>query len=150
MVHANRSILPMASIDPRRWWALAVLAAAQFMIVLDATIVNVGLAAIQRALAFSPDDLTWVVNAYVLAFGSLLLLGGRIGDRLGRRADRRPTRPADGLHDRSGSVRDRVARLRSGRVGSGPDRRARRPGAGRGADRTDGPCPDPRHVPGHS
>lgn len=85
MVHANRSMLPLASIDPRRWWALAVLAAAQFMIVLDATIVNVGLAAIQRDLTFSPEDLTWVVNAYVLAFGSLLLLGGRIGDRLGRR-----------------------------------------------------------------
>lgn len=74
-----------ATVDPRRWWALAVLAAAQFMIVLDATIVNVGIAAIQRDLTFSPENLTWVVNAYVLAFGSLLLLGGRLGDRLGRR-----------------------------------------------------------------
>ena len=72
--------------DPRRWWALAVLAAAQFMIILDATIVNVSLAAIQRDLAFSPANLTWVINAYVLVFGSLLLLGGRLGDRLGRRA----------------------------------------------------------------
>lgn len=77
---------PISTADARRWWALAVLAAAQFMIVLDATIVNVGIASIQRDLNFSPENLTWVVNAYVLAFGSLLLLGGRLGDRLGRRS----------------------------------------------------------------
>src|SRR3954466_7084670 len=71
--------------DSRRWWALAVLALAQFMVVLDVTIVNVALPAIQEALHFSADGLQWVVNAYTLAFGGLLLLGGRVSDLLGRR-----------------------------------------------------------------
>src|SRR6476659_4275713 len=70
---------------PRPGLALQVLAAAQLMVVLDATIVNVALPHIQRALGFSGSGLEWVVNAYALAFGGLLLLGGRAGDRLGRR-----------------------------------------------------------------
>ena len=65
--------------------ALVVLAAAQLMVVLDATIVNVALPHIQRALGFSGSGLEWVVNAYALTFGGLLLLGGRTGDLLGRR-----------------------------------------------------------------
>jgi EmrB/QacA subfamily drug resistance transporter len=65
--------------------ALAVIATAQLMVVLDATIVNVALPHIQRALGFSGTNLEWVVNAYALAFGGLLLLGGRSGDLLGRR-----------------------------------------------------------------
>jgi EmrB/QacA subfamily drug resistance transporter len=68
-----------------RWLALAVLAIAQFMVVLDVTIVNVALPAIQTALGFSAEGLQWVVNGYTLAFGSLLLLGGRMSDLLGRR-----------------------------------------------------------------
>ena len=68
-----------------RWLALAVLAVAQFMVVLDVTIVNVALPAIQADLGFSADGLQWVVNAYTLAFGGLLLLGGRASDLLGRR-----------------------------------------------------------------
>src|SRR3954466_9141215 len=71
--------------DSRRWWALAVLALAQFMVVLDVTIVNVALPAIQEALHFSADGLQWIVNAYTLTFGGLLLLGGRLSDLLGRR-----------------------------------------------------------------
>jgi EmrB/QacA subfamily drug resistance transporter len=71
--------------DPRRWRALAVLALAQFMVVLDVTIANVALPAIQRDLGFSAVDLQWVVGAYTLAFGGLLLLGGRMADLLGRR-----------------------------------------------------------------
>jgi EmrB/QacA subfamily drug resistance transporter len=71
--------------DSRRWLALVVLALAQFMVVLDVTIVNVALPAIQGALHFSADGLQWVVNAYTLAFGGLLLLGGRASDLLGRR-----------------------------------------------------------------
>jgi EmrB/QacA subfamily drug resistance transporter len=71
--------------DSRPWLALAVLALAQFMVVLDVTIVNVALPAIQDALHFSEDGLQWVVNAYTLAFGGLLLLGGRMSDLLGRR-----------------------------------------------------------------
>ncbi|MBK3647976.1 MFS transporter, partial [Streptomyces sp. MBT33] len=65
--------------------ALAVIAACQLMVVLDATIVNIALPHIQDALQFSTTDLTWVVSAYTLTFGGLLLLGGRAGDILGRR-----------------------------------------------------------------
>src|SRR6202046_483079 len=65
--------------------ALFVIATAQLMVVLDATIVNVALPHIQRALGFSGAGLEWVVNAYALSFGGLLLLGGRAGDILGRR-----------------------------------------------------------------
>jgi EmrB/QacA subfamily drug resistance transporter len=70
---------------PRPGLALLVLATAQLMVVLDATIINVALPHIQRALGFSGSGLEWVVNAYALAFGGLLLLGGRAGDLLGRR-----------------------------------------------------------------
>jgi EmrB/QacA subfamily drug resistance transporter len=65
--------------------ALVVIASAQLMVVLDATIVNVALPHVQRALGFSGNGLEWVVNAYAVTFGGLLLLGGRAGDRLGRR-----------------------------------------------------------------
>src|SRR5215213_2605139 len=65
--------------------ALALLATAQFVIVLDASIVNVALPSIGRDLDFSQDDLSWVVNAYTLVFGGFLLLGGRLADLLGRR-----------------------------------------------------------------
>jgi EmrB/QacA subfamily drug resistance transporter len=69
----------------RRWLALVLLAAAQFVVVLDASIVNVALPSIGNALQFSQDDLSWVVNAYTLTFGGFLLLGGRMADLLGRR-----------------------------------------------------------------
>jgi EmrB/QacA subfamily drug resistance transporter len=68
-----------------KWLALALLAAAQFVVVLDASIVNVALPSIGRDLEFSQDNLSWVVNAYTLFFGGFLLLGGRLADRLGRR-----------------------------------------------------------------
>src|SRR6476469_528408 len=69
----------------RRWIALGLLALAQFMVVLDLTIVNVALPNIQTHLHFSADGLQWIVNAYTLAFGGFLLLGGRAADLLGRR-----------------------------------------------------------------
>jgi EmrB/QacA subfamily drug resistance transporter len=69
----------------RRWLALAVLAVAQFMVFLDETVVNVALPSIKGDLGFSQSSLAWVVNAYILMFGGLLLLGGRIADLLGRR-----------------------------------------------------------------
>ena len=71
--------------DQRPWSLLILLCAAQFMVILDATIVNVALPSIRRALGFAPTDLQWVVTAYVLATGGLLLLGGRAADLLGRR-----------------------------------------------------------------
>ena len=70
---------------PRLGIALAVISAAQLMVVLDATIVNIALPTLQRDLGFSAANVSWVVNAYTLAFGGLLLLGGRAGDLLGRR-----------------------------------------------------------------
>src|SRR5216110_1197390 len=69
----------------RRWAILTVLAIAQLMVVLDATIVNIALPSAQKALHFSNDNRQWIVTAYALAFGSLLLLGGRIGDLFGRK-----------------------------------------------------------------
>jgi MFS family permease len=69
----------------RRWLALAVIGIAQLLVVLDATIVNIALPSAQRDLGFSADDRQWVVTAYALAFGSLLLLGGRIADLFGRK-----------------------------------------------------------------
>jgi EmrB/QacA subfamily drug resistance transporter len=69
----------------RRWLALGLLAASQFIVVLDASIVNVALPSIGKALDFSQGNLPWVVNAYVLTFGGFLLLGGRMADLLGRR-----------------------------------------------------------------
>ncbi len=69
----------------KRWLALVLLCSAQFVVVLDASIVNVALPSIGRALDFSQENLPWVVNAYVLTFGGFLLLGGRTADLLGRR-----------------------------------------------------------------
>ncbi|MFD7903453.1 MFS transporter [Kitasatospora sp. NPDC059722] len=71
--------------DSRRWWALAVIAIAQLMIVLDITIVNIALPSAQRDLGISDADRQWVITAYTLAFGGLLLLGGRLGDLFGRK-----------------------------------------------------------------
>jgi EmrB/QacA subfamily drug resistance transporter len=73
------------AVRDRRWIALILLCAAQFVVVLDASIVNVALPTIGNALKFSERDLPWVVNAYVLTFGGFLLLGGRVADLLGRR-----------------------------------------------------------------
>jgi EmrB/QacA subfamily drug resistance transporter len=69
----------------RRWWILALLGMAQLMVVLDTTIVNIALPSAQHALGFSDDARQWIVTGYALAFGSLLLLGGRIGDLVGRK-----------------------------------------------------------------
>jgi EmrB/QacA subfamily drug resistance transporter len=71
--------------DPRRWLILVVVGLAQLMVVLDATVVNIALPSAQRALGFGTAERQWVVTAYALAFGSLLLLGGRLGDLLGRK-----------------------------------------------------------------
>jgi EmrB/QacA subfamily drug resistance transporter len=74
-----------AAESSRRWWILGVVGLAQLMVVLDATIVNIALPSAQRALVFSNADRQWVVTAYSLAFGGLLLLGGRLSDLVGRR-----------------------------------------------------------------
>jgi EmrB/QacA subfamily drug resistance transporter len=71
--------------DPKRWAALALLCAAQFIVILDTSIIGVALPAMQTDLGFSASGLSWIFNAYVIAFGGLLLLGGRLGDLLGAR-----------------------------------------------------------------
>src|SRR5271165_796476 len=75
----------MSTADRSRWMALVVLCTGMLMIVLDVTIVNVALPSIQADLGFSQTGLAWVVNAYLIAFGGLLLLAGRLGDLAGRR-----------------------------------------------------------------
>jgi MFS family permease len=73
----------MQSAHPRRWTALAVIALAQFVVIMDTSIIGVALPEIQADLGFSPENLSWVFNAYVIALGGLLLLGGRLSDLLG-------------------------------------------------------------------
>jgi EmrB/QacA subfamily drug resistance transporter len=73
----------MHTAHPRRWTALAVIALAQFMVIMDTSIIGVALPKIQADVGFTPESLSWVFNAYVVAFGGLLLLGGRLSDLLG-------------------------------------------------------------------
>src|SRR2546422_6723967 len=73
------------NVDPRRWLGLAVVVAAEFMVVVDVAIVNVALPSIKTDLHFSETSLQWVVTAYAILFGGVLLLGGRMADLLGRR-----------------------------------------------------------------
>jgi predicted MFS family arabinose efflux permease len=75
---------PAALVD-RRWLVLVVVAIAQLMVVLDSTVVNIALPSAQRSLGFPNGDRQWVVTAYALAFGSLLLVGGRLGDMFSRK-----------------------------------------------------------------
>ncbi|WP_432990054.1 MFS transporter [Dactylosporangium sp. CA-233914] len=80
-----RAAPPQHASATRRWWMLAIIATAQLMVVLDATIVNIALPSAQAELRFSDGERQWVITAYALAFGSLLLAGGRVADMLGRR-----------------------------------------------------------------
>ncbi|HEX3222935.1 MAG TPA: MFS transporter [Nocardioides sp.] len=79
------STSPSAAPSSRRWLALGLIAAAQFMVIMDTSIIGVALPEIQQDLGFTPQGLSWVFNAYVVAFGGLLLLGGRLSDLLGAR-----------------------------------------------------------------
>jgi EmrB/QacA subfamily drug resistance transporter len=81
----STAVEQQAASERRRWIALAVLCLGQLMMVLDATIVNVALPSIQRELHFSQSNLTWVINGYLITFGGLLLLAGRMGDLVGRK-----------------------------------------------------------------
>lgn len=83
--HGDATVTPASAADPKRWWALAVIALAQLMVILDGTIVNIALPSAQRALGMPDADRQWVITAYTLAFGGLLLLGGRIADLVGRK-----------------------------------------------------------------
>jgi MFS family permease len=81
----NEPRQPQASADPRRWEALAVISVAQFMLILDLTVVNVALPDLGADLDLSRSAFTWTVSAYVLFFGGLMLLGGRFADVFGAR-----------------------------------------------------------------
>jgi EmrB/QacA subfamily drug resistance transporter len=85
MSEGRKAIEMETSSERRKWLALALLAAVQFMVVLDIAVVNVALPSIQEDLGFSQENLQWVMSAYALFFGGLLLLGGRSADLLGRR-----------------------------------------------------------------
>jgi MFS family permease len=80
------------SLDPnataavaRRWWILATVALGQLMVILDATVVAIALPSAQKDIGFSNDDRQWIITAYSLAFGSLLLFGGKLSDLIGRK-----------------------------------------------------------------
>ena len=119
--------------------ALGLILLAQLLVVIDVSIVTLALPAIQRGLGFSPAGLQWVISAYALAFGGFLLLGGRLADLLGRRAD--PDR-------RGGLVYCRLAGLRAGPLARDAGGRPRRRGAGRGDDGPGGDVADPGDLPG--
>ena len=113
--------------------ALFVIATAQLMVVLDTAIVNVALPHIQHALGFSGTGLEWVVNAYALTFGGLLLLGGRAGDLFGRPCH---------VHRGARAVHRRLAGRRPGHLPELAAGRPRGAGRGRGGRRADRPGPD--------
>ena len=81
----GRNHMSSETADPRRWIALILLTATQFMLIIDVSIVNVALPTIERDLHFTDSSLQWVASAYALTFGGFLLLGGRCADLLGRR-----------------------------------------------------------------
>src|SRR5450631_1519631 len=84
-MHAVERTITGATAEPNRWAVLALLSVAQLMVVLDATIVTIAIPSAQRSLGFSTESRQWIVTAYALAFGSLLLLGGKLGDLFGRK-----------------------------------------------------------------
>ncbi|MFF4486904.1 MFS transporter [Streptomyces sp. NPDC001544] len=84
-MNVTRTAQSVPDTDPRRWWGLVIIALAQLMVVLDATIVNIALPSAQHDLGMSDGNRQWVITAYTLAFGGLLLLGGRIADLVGRK-----------------------------------------------------------------
>jgi len=118
----------MVATERRKWLALALLSAVQFMVVLDIAIVNVALPSIKIDLGFSQENLQWVISAYALFFGGFLLLGGRAADLLG------PTRTAAALPRRCRPVHALLAAGGPGLVGGVADRGALVPGARRGGD----------------
>src|SRR4051794_40729502 len=82
---ASQATPDISGKSPSRWLALAVIAVSQLLIVLDATIVNIAMPTAQAALSISDANRQWIITAYTLAFGGLLLLGGRIADFTGRK-----------------------------------------------------------------
>jgi len=137
--------------DPTRWRALGVIAIAQLMVVLDASIVNLALPSAKASLGISDANQQWVITAYTLTFGGLLLLGGRIADYVGRkRATTAPSPLWSGVIDGAAQRRGQVGRtdpLDSGDVGrvldaAGLQREAATADTGVEAIAKHGECPD--------
>ena len=122
------------SADSHRWWILALIGLAQLMVVLDATIVNIALPSAQEALGFSNDARQWVVTSYALAFGSLLLLGGRLGDFFGRKRVFVIGLTGFAVASALGGVAESFGVLVAARALQGAFARAARPGRARPAD----------------
>ena len=134
-----RATTGMNDVAPmQRWVALYVLCVGMLMIVLDVTVVNVALPTIQDDLHFSTSSLAWVVNAYLIAFGGLLLLAGRLGDLVGRR---------NVFLAGIGAVHRRIPAVRPGGQPDAADRRALRPGRRRRDDLRGDPRHDRDDVP---
>jgi hypothetical protein len=83
----NNQVNQDSSPYPHRWKALGILSLVQFLIILDTSIIGVALPTIQQHFSFSQADLQWIFNAYVIVFGALLLLGGRLSDIIGKKKD---------------------------------------------------------------
>ena len=124
--------------ENRKWWTLVAVSFGLFMIMLDNTVVNVALPSIRDDLGISVSELEWVVNAYALTFGVLLLSGGKLADLLGRRRD---------LHRRPGHLHRRLALVRARRRRRVADRRPHRPGRRRRADEPGDTLDHHRHLP---
>ena len=127
--------------SPSRWTALTLIVAAQFMVVLDMSIVNVALATIKNDLDFSQASLQWVITAYAIVFGGFLLLGGRLADLLGRRRI---------FIARHRALHPRLRAQRPGLVGRLARRLPRPPGPRRRALRAGGTLAPDDHLPGRS
>src|SRR5690242_4741852 len=82
---ASKNAASDSAADPRRWWALAAVATAQLLVGVDLTIMNIALPSVQRDLGLGDPTRQWVITVFALGYGGLLLLGGRLSDRLGRR-----------------------------------------------------------------
>src|SRR5829696_3320333 len=117
----------MQTASPRRWSALALIALAQFMVIMDTSIIGVALPEIRTDLGFGAEDLSWIFNAYVIAFGGLAAA---------RRPPLRPARRPARVRRRLGDPRGRVPGRGSGRDHGCGDRSTCRAGRRRGADRT--------------
>jgi MFS family permease len=120
---AVEALAPQTAPDPRRWWALALLSAAFFMVILDAAIVIVALPSIEADLAFSEQGLQWVISDYSVTFAGLLLLGGRAPTCSGAAAC---SWWAPRLHSRLARLRARLVGRWSDRGPCIPGRRGRR------------------------
>src|SRR6201987_6477607 len=112
-------VTPISSAPNRRWLILGVIGLAQVMVIMSLTVMNIALLSAQHALHFSTADRQWVVTAYTLAFGSLLLLGGRLADLLGRKVTFLTGLAGFAVVSAIGGAPGHLGRVRTARAGKG-------------------------------